>query len=214
MSLPVEVQGPGYSSRSGASKCFGMFGYVWGLRRHNFFKNLYIFSFSRILQFCFNTSLETWWCFDLWMETPPKKLKSRIDFIKGKQIQKMTTKIEKWKTKKTNGTQSLDGSFREHVRNPKIVWIYLFWCVFLILSSNIWKLGTCTLHKFWFFDLPCTISTRNSYHSDERAFHNLLVPSHHPWRHAARFAVSPICFLDTSEVETMTLQQIMLVSSL
>ena len=70
------------------------------------------------------------------METPPKKLKSRISLKKekrkeskkqiNKHIQKRLKLKNQTKTKKTNGTQSLDGSFREHVRNPKIATLDLF----------------------------------------------------------------------------------------
>ena len=53
---------------------------------------------------------------------------------------------------------------------------------------------------FWFF---------SDYHFHTKqlplwwsAFRHSLVPSHHPCRRTSRFAMSPICFFDTSEVET------------
>ncbi len=81
--------------------------------------------------------------------------------------------------------------------------------IFSVLKKHIF------LEICWCFDSSLTATfTQNSYHSDEWAFHHSLVFSDLPWRRAARFAMSPICFLDTTQVETMTLQQIMLVSSL
>ena len=91
----------------------------------------------------------------------------------------------------------------------KLVYIYFYFLEFSVLNKHIF------LEMRWCFDSCLTaISTQNSYQSDEWDFHNSLVPSHLSWRRAAILAASPICFLDTSQVETMTLQQIMLVSSL
>ena len=89
-------------------------------------------------------------------------------------------------------------------------------CICCIFPSFQFWINTF-LETWWCFDSCLTaISTQRNYYcdSDEWSFHNSLVPSHLPWRRAARSAMSPICFLDTSQVETMTLQQIMLVSSL
>ena len=57
-----------------------------------------------------------------------------------------------------------------------------------------------------------TISTRNNYRSDERALHNSLLPFHHEAQ--LDLPCHQSVFLDASEVETMMLQQIMLVSRL
>ena len=96
------------------------------------------------------------------METPPQKAEIK-DFIKknkkkqkneqkNKHIQKRLKLKNRTNTKKTNGTQSLDGSFREHVRNPKIATLDLFfWFVrfsFLYVSLNIANYRTVTIHKF------------------------------------------------------------------
>ena len=57
------------------------------------------------------------------------------------------------------------------------------------LFSRVYQFWThLFLETWWCFDSSLTtISTRNNYHFDERAFHNSLVPSHHPWHRAARF---------------------------
>ena len=52
-----------------------------------------------------------------------------------------------------------------------------------IIFQNLYIISISRVFQFWMH----TFFGNTSYHSDERAFHNSLVASHHPWRRAARF---------------------------
>ena len=74
----------------------------------------------------------------------------------------------------------------------------IFQDLVLLLISRVFSFWINTfLETWWCFDSSLTaISTQRNYYCDEWSFHNSLVPSHLPWRRAARSAMSPICFLD------------------